>query len=121
MVGTIVKVLSAVAARPAEGALALIVGAVVDTSCSVLTRIELLGAEGNLSLTKLSCVTSWTCARVGVQAINTGGTIDTLVVGTVINVDFTATSLKTRGTVAPGEHKFVYLISILYLKVKVNY
>ena len=64
MVGTIIKVLSAVATRPADGALAFIAGAMVDASCSILTRIELLGAESNLSLTKLSCVASWTRAGI---------------------------------------------------------
>lgn len=66
VVGTIIKVLSAVDTRPAESALAFIISVVVDAGCSIFTRIKLLGAKGNFLFTKLPCEASWTGAGVRV-------------------------------------------------------
>lgn len=55
MVGTVIKVLGAVATRPAKGALAFIVSVMVDAGCPIFTRVKLLSAERNLPFTKLSC------------------------------------------------------------------
>lgn len=103
VVGTVIKVLSTVVTRPAKDALAFISCVMVDAGCPILTGIELLSAEGNFLFTELSCEASWTSARVRVQAIYTGGSILTLVAGTVVDINFTSTALKARWTVTAWE------------------
>lgn len=54
MVHTVVHVLCAVVSRKAKEALALIMCVVVEAGGTILARVELLAAEGNLALAVLT-------------------------------------------------------------------
>lgn len=67
----------------------------------VLAGVQVLSAEVQLLFAQFTCVLRWTKARVVINPIDTCRIIFTVIIFTVINVDFTIFSFKSISTNTP--------------------
>lgn len=67
----------------------------------VLAGVQVLGTEVQLLLTQLACVLRWAKARVVINSIDACRVIFTVIIFTVINIDFTIFSFKSISTNTP--------------------
>lgn len=72
-----------------------------DTLGVVLAGVQVLGTEVQLFLAQLTCVLRWTKACVVINPIDTRSIIFTVIIFTVINIDFTIFSFKSISTNTP--------------------
>lgn len=75
----------------------------------MLAGVQVLGTEVQLLLTQLACVLRWAKARVVVNSIDARRVIFTIVIFTVINIDFTIFSFKSISTNTPESIFFSFL------------
>jgi len=75
----------------------------------VLAGVQVLGTEVQLLLTQLACVLRWTKARVVINSIHTCRVIFTVIIFTVVNIDFTIFSFKSISTNTPESIFFSFL------------
>lgn len=67
----------------------------------VLAGVQVLGTEVQLLLTQLTCVLRWAKAGVVINSIDARRIIFTVIIFTVINIDFTIFSFKSISTNTP--------------------
>lgn len=89
VIDAIVNIFRAVQASIARYTFATVVSRMIDTFGTILARVEVLPAEFDLRITKLSGE-SWNAGTaVGIDSVHTRCIVQAFMVGAIIDVDFT--------------------------------